>query len=244
MASALLAVLGGVPAMAEPEYSRKPFRKPSRFSTSSGGDVTLNSRSGYAGGVWAPRGDLDAEGFLIKALGGYGAYDYDSMLELSGGAVPWRFVGHYVFADIMGGWRMRRGAWTAKAYAGIQYIEHSLSPDDPGNDVKGARWGAKGQLELWRNLGARHWFSLDASYATAFGDYWSLARAGRRLSPRWSLGLEGGGLGNEDYDAGRGGTFLRYHMGAMELTLSGGATGDYRGEDTSGYVTLGVYRRR
>jgi hypothetical protein len=235
---AMAGILGGFSAHADSDSG-----KPPRFSTSSGGDFTLNSRSGYAGGVWAPGGDLDADGFRVKALGGYGAYAYDSTLDLAGGAVPWRFVGRYVFGDLMGGWQKRRGEWTAKVYVGVQYIEHSISPDDPDNDVKGTRWGARGQLELWRNLGTRHWFSFDASYATAFGDYWTLARAGRRMSRRWSLGIEGGGLGNEDYNAGRGGAFLRYHKGNMEITLSGGATGDYRGEETSGYLTLGVYQR-
>lgn len=215
----------------------------SRLSMSSGADITGNSRSGYAGAVWAP-GGLDERGFRVKALGGYGAYAYDSMLELAGGVVPWRFVGEYILGDLMGGWQFRRGELTVKAFAGVQYIEHALRPDDPANDIKGARWGAKGQLELWRNIGSRNWFSLDASWASAFGDYWALARLGRRLAPRWSAGIEGGGLGDEDYDAARGGAFLRLHIGETELTLSGGATGDYRGEETSGYVTLGLYRRR
>lgn len=216
----------------------------SNISISSGTDITRNSRSGYAGGIWSPAGTLDSSGFRIKALGGYGAYAYDSSLPLSGGLVPMRFHGDYIFADLMGGWQLRRGEWTLKGYAGIQFIQHSLRPDDPANDVKGAKWSGKGQLELWRNLGSGSWLSVDASYATAFGDYWMQGRLGRRLAPRWSVGLEGGGLGNEDYDAARGGVFVRLHTGKAEVTLSGGATGDYRGEDTSGYVTLGLYRRR
>lgn len=165
-------------------------------------------------------------------------------LALAGGSVPTRFEGDVVLGELMAGRMWRFGEWIVKAYAGVQYEEHRLAPTDPSNSVKGAEWGAKGQAELWRNLGQNNWFSANGSYGSAFGDYWSQARLGRRLSSLGSLGFEGGGLGNEAYDAGRGGGFVRLHLGAAELTLSGGVTGDYYGEETSGYVALGFYRKR
>ena len=69
-----------------------------------------------------------------------------------------------------------------------------------------------------------------------------LARAGYRLSPRFSLGLEGSALGNQEYDAGRGGGFVKANPRSLELTLSGGFTGNYLEDEPSGYVSLGVYR--
>ena len=75
-----------------------------------------------------------------------------------------------------------------------------------------------------------------------FQQYWSLARVGRRFGPRLSLGLEGGALGNVEYAAGRGGGFVRADLRAVELTLSGGFTGNYLEDEPSGYVSLGVYR--
>jgi hypothetical protein len=54
------------------------------------------------------------------------------------------------------------------------------------------------------------------------------------LTPRFSLGLEGGALGNEEYDAGRGGGFARVNLRAMEVTLSGGFTGNYLEDRPSG----------
>ena len=65
-----------------------------------------------------------------------------------------------------------------------------------------------------------------------------LARCGRIFA----LGLEGGALGNEEYDAGRGGGFVRVNLRRVEMTLSGGFTGNYLEDDPSGYVTLGLYR--
>jgi hypothetical protein len=54
---------------------------------------------------------------------------------------------------------------------------------------------------------------------------------GYRLTLRFSLGLEGGALGNEEYDAGRGGGFARVNLRAMEVTLCGGFTGNYLEDD-------------
>jgi hypothetical protein len=215
-----------------------------RFEINSGTDATANSTFGYAGGVWAPGPGLDAPGWRIKALGGYGAYAYDGTLAFAGTSVPVRFQGQAVSGELLAGRAWFHGPWALKAYAGIQFTEHAISPNDPGNAVNGAEWGAKGQIEFWRDLGNRNWLSADASYGAAFGDYFALAKLGHRMSERISLGIEGGGLGNEAYDAGRGGAFVRLHVGGAEITLSGGVTGDYRGEDTSGYVSVGFYRKR
>lgn len=57
-----------------------------------------------------------------------------------------------------------------------------------------------------------------------------------------ALGLEGGVLGNQEYDAGRGGAFMRVKFREFEATASGGFTGDYLLNDPSGYVALGAYR--
>jgi hypothetical protein len=80
------------------------------------------------------------------------------------------------------------------------------------------------------------------AYGTAFQEYCSLARLGLRVRPRLSLGLEGGALGNEEYDAGRAGGFVRLNLRDTEVTVSGGFTGNYLEDTPSGYVALGVYR--
>ena len=45
--------------------------------------------------------------------------------------------------------------------------------------------------------------------------------------------LEGGALGNEEYNAGRGGGFVRADLRAVEVTLSGGFTGNYLEDEPS-----------
>ena len=67
-------------------------------------------------------------------------------------------------------------------------------------------------------------------------------RGSASARPRVSLGLEGGVVGNEEYDAGRGGGFLRVTFRDFETTLSGGFTGNYLEDDPSFYLALGLYR--
>ena len=57
-----------------------------------------------------------------------------------------------------------------------------------------------------------------------------------------ALGLEDGAVGNEEYDAERGGGFVRAHFRSIEAMLSGGFTGNYLEDDPSFYVALGLYR--
>lgn len=230
-------VMSGAPAGAGEED--KP-----RLAEFSGVDVTANSRFGYAGGVWTFGRGVEAPGWRLRALGGYGAYVYDGTLAFPGGTVPMRFNGEVPVSELLAGRLWRQGEWTFKAYGGVQYIEHAVTPGDPANSVTGAQWGAKGLVEVWRDLGSRAWFAADGAYGTAFDEYRLKARLGRRLTRRVSLGLEAGGFGNAGYDSARGGAFARLHLGGTDITVSGGVSGDYRGEASGGYIALELYRKR
>jgi hypothetical protein len=98
-------------------------------------------------------------------------------------------------------------------------------------------------LARYFRISARSFLSVDAAYGTAFQEYSSLARAGYRLRPWLATGVEGGLLGNEEYDAARGGGFLGFDMWVTEITVSGGFTSNYLDAEPSGYVTAGIYRR-
>jgi len=62
------------------------------------------------------------------------------------------------------------------------------------------------------------------------------------VRPRFALGLEGGALGNEEYNAARGGGFARVTFRDMEVTLSGGFTGNYLEDDPSFHAALWLCR--
>jgi hypothetical protein len=119
-------------------------------------------------------------------------------------------------ANILG-YQFRTEALFLKLFAGVEAEDQNITPRDPENSVQGSAVGLKLAAESWLDLSPLWFLSVDASYGTAFQQYWSLARVGRRLSPRFSLGLEGGALGNEEYDAGRGGAFLKSNLRGLEI---------------------------
>lgn len=156
--------------------------------------------------------------------------------------VPTHFDGEDSYGAALIGYQLRRQSLFAKFFAGREAEDQHIVPHDPNNAVQGSELGLKLQAETWLDYSPRTFFSLDASYGTAFQEYWTLARAGYRVTPRLSLGIEGGPLGNEEYDAGRGGGFTRIYFRNTEITVSGGFTGNYLEDEPSGYISVGVYR--
>ena len=140
------------------------------------------------------------------------------------------------------GYEFVPGRLIVKLFAGVEGEDQQIVPHDPNNSVQGSALGLLLQAESWLDPSARSFLSLDASYGTAFQDYWSRSRLGYRLTLRFSLGLEGGALGNEEYDAGRGGGFARVNL---RVDGSHSVRRLYRqlsGRRSSGYVALGLYR--
>ncbi len=208
----------------------------------SGLEVSDNYASVYVGAGTALGKGLYEPGFRLRAVGSFGRYHYDGALLTGGDYVPTTFDGEDTFVAALAGYQFRKGAFIAKLFAGIEGEDQHISPHDPNNKVQGSELGLRLAIENWLDVSPRLFVSADASYGTAFQEYCALARIGFRVRPRLALGLEGGALGNEEYDAGKGGGFLRLNLSATEITLSGGFTGNYLEEEPSSYVALGVYR--
>lgn len=212
-----------------------------RYEIFSGADVTSNSVFGYFRAVWAFGRDVSDQGLRVKLLAGRGWYDYATTLP--GASTESAINGDVSLFEFLTGYQWRRGKWTLKGYVGISAQDHSLTPNDPSNTVSGGEIGAAGQLEVWRNLESNGFLSFDASYSSAFDSYFAQGRLGWHFTQRLTAGLEGAALGNKEYESGRGGGFVRLHLGAADLTLSAGVSGDYYSGDVGGYGTLGFYRK-
>jgi hypothetical protein len=222
-------------ASAEPEAPRTEY-----FT---GFEVSDNYASGYVGGGYAfGKSGLYEPGFRLRAVGAYGRYHYDGMLTVDGTGLPQTFDGEVGYLAALAGYQFHPGRVILKLFAGVEAEDQHIVPHDPNNSVQGQALGVKLLAESWANLSERVFVSADAAYGSAFQEYWALARLGYRVRPRLSLGLEGGALGNEEYDAGRGGGFLRATFRDLEATLSGGFTGNYLEDDPSFYVSLGLYQ--
>ena len=91
------------------------------------------------------------------------------------------------------GYEFVPGRLIVKLFAGVEGEDQQIVPHDPNNSMQGSALGLLLQAESWLDLSARSFLSLDASYGTAFQDYWSRSRLGYRLTLRFSLGLKGAG---------------------------------------------------
>src|SRR4249920_1280649 len=201
-------------------------------------EASNNATSGYLGAGYAFGKGLYQPGWRLRAVGALGRYDYRGTLFGSGADLSTTFDGEASYGAALLGYQFRTQALIVKLFAGVEAEDQNITPRDPENSVQGSAAGLKLAAESWLDLSPLWFLCVDASYGTAFQQYWSLARLGHRLGPRFSLGIEGGALGNEEYDTGRCGLFLKANLHAMEITLSGGFTGNYLEDEPSGYVSL------
>ncbi|MEG6508683.1 cellulose biosynthesis protein BcsS [Methyloligella sp. 2.7D] len=208
----------------------------------SGFGVNGNSAAGYLGAGTAFGSSLWQPGFRGRIVGAYGGYNYDGTLAAPGGRQSVTFDGNNTYGAALLGYQFQPGRAVVKLFAGIEAEDQDISPRDPNNSVQGSAVGLRVQAESWFDLSARSFVTLDASYGTAFQEYWTASRLGFRLRPKLAVGLEGGAQGNREYNAGRGGAFVQLQLPRVEVIAASGVTGDYLERQGSAYFTLNLYR--
>ncbi|MEQ1662363.1 MAG: cellulose biosynthesis protein BcsS [Thiobacillus sp.] len=200
-----------------------------------GADDTMFS---YLGGVHALGGDIDKTGVLLRGMVGYGEYDYDTT-AVAGGSVE----GEQVNAELAVGYQWVMPGSRVSLYAGVDYQEHDLSPNDVFNSVNGDETGGLIQAELETTSGAWHG-SLIGKYSSAYDSYWARGRVGYAMGGA-TFGPEVAVGGNEEYDETRYGAFVNFDLSsATAVSLSAGyreAEGDAsRNDQDGGYASLNV----
>jgi hypothetical protein len=207
-----------------------------------GADVTPHSWSVYSGMTLSPFGAIDANGWRVRVVAGYGAYGYDGSRQIAGELERQAFRGTVSFADLLLGYQKRYGSLTLKAFAGGAAENHQVTPFDAENGAGNLDLGFKGMVEAWLNMTERSWTSLDLSWSSVHDAYSSHLRLGYAIWPNLSLGLEGGAVGNAEYGGGRGGAFARYTWSSGEISVSAGPSLD-RSMTTGVYGTLNALTR-
>ncbi|MDJ0514555.1 MAG: cellulose biosynthesis protein BcsS [Methyloceanibacter sp.] len=228
-------ILGAGAASAEGQVPRR--------EVFSGVETGSNYTTVYAGCGYAFGKGFDAPGWRVRAVGAWGAYHYDGALSEGSDYRSTTFNGQVAFLAAQVGYQFNQGRTIAKAFIGMEAVDQAVRPFDPSNSVQGTELGLRLTLETWTDISDRWFLSADGAYGTAFQEYWQLTRIGYRLGSILSVGVEGGVLGNQEYDAARGGGFVRGKFNDLEATVSGGFTGDYLLGDPSGYASVSVYRR-
>jgi hypothetical protein len=214
-----------------------------------GADVGAHVWLLYTGTTLSPYSGIHDEGLKLRVVSGYGGYSYEGLRRGPGNLPELRsFDAETAYTDLLAGYLFRLGPLTAKAFAGVSAINHTIEPLDPHNAVQGLDWGAKGVLELWLDVSPEWWASLDTSFTTAHETFASRLRAGYRVMPELSLGLEAGINANALDRSARAGLFLRYEWDGGEISASAGVTSGDVGrlaigsapDDLSAYATINV----
>ena len=203
-----------------------------------GGDIGPNAETVWAGAVIALNGDFGRDGFLLRGLGVYSAYDYLS----AGGTID----GDLAFFDAMIGYQILRPALRVAAYVGLEYQDHELSPFDPTNRVVGSETGVKVAGDVTLGHGQQLFANISAAYSDVFDTWFTRLRIGYNYQ-NFTFGPEGQIGGNISYQAERLGGFvtMRVPDTSVEITLSAGKEfnddgGLFAGEDGGyGQINLG-----
>lgn len=208
----------------------------------SGRDIWRNGAFAYGGFMVAP-GGLDSDGLLLKVMLSGGLYRYNAQ-NLNGE----RVVGAEGLAQVLPGWRLKRGDAEFKVFMGPEIQRHSLSPDDPGNRLRGTSYGLRVAAEVWCEPTPQTMIAGDLSLS-------SIATSNAaRLAYGWRVledALGGLFIGPEIQYFGSDGyrhTRLGAHITSMkaEDTEWSAAVGWARDSDgrSSPYVRLSILTRR
>lgn len=109
----------------------------------SGRDIWRNGAFAYSGLLLAP-GGFEQDGFMLKLLLSGGAYRYVS--DNLGGVTV---IGVETLAQILPGFRIKRGNAEFKFFFGPELQWHNLWPDDPDSRLRGRDFGLRMAVELW-----------------------------------------------------------------------------------------------
>jgi hypothetical protein len=208
----------------------------------SGRDLWSNGIFAYGGLLIAP-GGFEQDGLLLKLLLSDGVYRYNAG-DLGGQQV----IGVESVGQVPPGWRIKRGNLEAKFFFGLDLEQHWLSPDDPGNRLRGTAFGLRVATELWYEPTPETMIAGDLSLSTiATSD-------SARLAFGWHVlddFLGGFYVGPEvQYFASEGYALLRLgaHLTAMKTDAYewSAATGFAHDSDgrSGAYLRLGFMTRR
>lgn len=238
------ALIAGSLSMAAPAMAQdaSPLAGTVIFNSS---EYKSDTNYSYLGAVHALNRNLGSDGLLLRVMGSYGNYEYDTI------------GGTHIDTDHFGGevglgYQIYSGGLRLAAYAMADYQNHDRTGFDALSVVVDDEWGFKGQLEAETAASAPLYIGLTGNYSTAFDSYWSRARVGWNLgSAAWNLtiGPEVMGLGNADFDQVRYGAFISglptlfslIFGGDSKMAISGGyaeSSGTGQGGEDSVYGTV------
>lgn len=221
-----------------PLLSYNDYPELTRLLLFSGTDLWRNGGYAHGGMLWSPNGFRD-DGPVVKLLFSGGVYQYRS-----GALGNINVIGRQFSGSLLPGWRFSRNGFVVTAYAGYDFQDHRLFPDDPSASRRGGYSGVRAALELWYQPNASTMFAADASISSAGRSYSVRAAPGWRVANWFYLGPEfqafAAGDNYRQYRAGAHMTGLR----VGEIEWNAGLGWAFDSDDRNGpYGKLGVITR-
>jgi hypothetical protein len=181
-----------------------------------GMEVSRDDQYAYLGAVLPLPGQRIGNGFVQRYWIDYIGYRYQqSALQ----DIDARVVGGEA---ALGFQKAQSGSWWG-AYLGARYANTRLSPDDPGNEDRGARWRAKLQIEGETRLAGNWRINGILSHQIGNDDYWGRVRLQTTLRNAWHVGPEFVAQGGSNYSAQKLGAYVgNIWLGGSALTLKAG----------------------
>ena len=118
----------------------------------------------------------------LRVMGGYGGYQFSGKYA--------QIQGRVGFVDVLSGYHLRLGELTLKAFGGIAFANNTFSPFQPAEAGLARTLGQKGLVELWYNLPAGGFASLDLGYTTVMSRASAKGRVGFALEQGATIGVE------------------------------------------------------
>jgi hypothetical protein len=203
----------------------------------SGRDVWLNGAFLNGGVLWSPTA-LDDDGLLFKFLVSGGLYRYDAG-DLGGE----RVIGSQWQVQMLPGWHVKRGTFEAKVFWGPEYQHNHLSPDDPGNNLRGGKLGLRFSTELWDEPTSQTMIAADASLSTIGTSYSARIGFGWKILDQFYSGPEAQVYSADGYSQRRFGVHVTsMKTGNAEWSAAGGWSVDTNNR-SSPYLRLGFMQR-
>lgn len=167
-----------------------------------GGNAREDSWYTYGGANYVFNGDNSASGFIAQAMGGYGEYEYTTLL----GGVE----GEVTEMDLGLGYQWVLPSHRISLLAALNLVDHNLTGnpvDLANNSVNGDEAGFKPKLDIWNTDASKFLYGATFTYSTAYDTYWNRALFAARVGQVY-LGPEVIVQGNEEYKENRVGLAL------------------------------------
>jgi cellulose biosynthesis protein BcsS len=156
----------------------------------------------------------------VMILGGGGRYKYDT----TDGPV----LGTHVFGDVLAGYGFEGDTYSINLLAGLNAVNHLLSPFDPTNPVQGTEVGFKVYGSFHSNPNPKTLLHGEIEYSTAFQTFSAAQKVGYDVfGGGVFLGPEASFFRDERSHYWRVGAHAsRIKLGTLEFDLSAGYSDD------------------